>query len=243
MLRTRVIPSLLLKDGGLVKTVRFGSPRYVGDPINAVRIFNDKEVDELVVLDIEATREGRAPDFEWVAAIAGEAFMPIGYGGGITTVEQCRRLVRNGVEKVIINSAGVLRPELLTEAAEAVGSQSVVASIDVKSTLFGSRVVISGGRRKTSLGPVEAAVRAVAYGAGEILLTSVDREGTRKGYDLKLIEEISTAVDVPVVALGGGHPGRRLSESGVCGRQCGRGRQYVCVSGETGCGADHVSCS
>lgn len=204
MLRTRVIPCLLLRGDGLVKTVKFGEPKYVGDPINAVRIFNDKEVDELVFLDIMATRENREPNYELVRSIASEAFMPLGYGGGVTTVEQVNKLYAIGVEKVIINSAAVENPGLISEAAKVGGSQSVVVSIDAKQGLFGRYTVMTrGGSVNTKTNPVDAARRAEEAGAGEILLTSIDRDGTQSGYDLDLIETVTTAVSIPVVACGG----------------------------------------
>ncbi len=203
MFRPRVIPSLLIQDGGLVKTRQFKTARYVGDPINAVKIFNEKEVDELVILDISAARARTSPAFDRIAEIASEAFMPIGYGGGVTSARDCQRLVRLGVEKVIINTAWAERPSLLKEAADAIGGQSVVASIDVRKGLFGPRVVVRGGRKNTRLGVLEAARIAVENGAGEILLTSVDREGTRSGFDEELISQVAGAVDVPLIAQGG----------------------------------------
>lgn len=204
MLRTRVIPCLLLRNGGLVKTVKFESPRYVGDPINAVRIFNQKEVDELIFLDISATAAGRGPNFDLIRDIASEAFMPFGYGGGVSSVDEVRRLVGIGVEKVVLNAAAVHRPELIGEAAEAAGSQSVVVSIDVKKSLLGRyEVVTHNGRRRTGLSPVDWARKAEALGAGEIVVNSVDRDGTMKGFDVALLRQVTAAVGVPVVACGG----------------------------------------
>jgi cyclase len=152
MTRPRVIPILLLSDGGLVKTVRFDRRRYIGDPINAVRIFNDKEVDELVLLDIDATPEGREPHYSEVEEILSEAFMPVGYGGGITGIHQIERLFKLGVEKVILNSVLATKPQLLTEAAQTFGSQSIVASMDVKKDLLGRRRPYThNGRRRLHL--------------------------------------------------------------------------------------------
>lgn len=204
MLRTRVIPCLLLRNGGLVKTVKFGEAKYVGDPINAVKIFNEKEVDELVFLDITATAASRGPNFELIRDIATEAFMPFGYGGGITTIEQVASLVALGVEKVVLNTSVVERPEFIREAANLVGSSSVVVSIDVKRSLLGRyEVVTRNAGRKSGLDPIEWARRAADLGAGEVLLTSVDRDGTQKGYDLALLRQVTEAVSIPVIASGG----------------------------------------
>lgn len=204
MLRTRVIPCLLLRNGGLVKTIKFGSPSYVGDPINAVRIFNQKEVDELMFLDISATATGRGPNFDLVCDIASEAFMPFGYGGGIRSVDDVRTLVGLGVEKVVLNSAAINRPDLISEASKVAGSQSVVVSIDVKRSLLGRyEVVACNASRQTGMDPVEWARTAAARGAGEIVINSVDRDGTMKGYDLALVKSVTNAVDLPVIASGG----------------------------------------
>jgi imidazole glycerol-phosphate synthase subunit HisF len=204
MLRTRVVPCLLLSGPGLVKTRRFRDPRYVGDPINAVKLFNDKEVDELVFLDITATARGSGPPFELLGRIASEAFMPFCYGGGITTVAQVQQLLAMGVEKVSLNTAAHADQRLVTEASQLAGAQSVVVAIDVARDWLGrERVVTDGGRKKLPGDPVATAVRMQEAGAGELLVTSVDREGTGKGYDLDLISRIARAVDIPVVANGG----------------------------------------
>jgi len=204
MLRTRVIPVLLLQESGLVKGQQFKNHKYVGDPINAVKIFNEKEVDELVFLDVSATDENREPDFELIADIASEAFMPFAYGGGVKTVEQVERLFSIGVEKAIINSAAFYNPDLVKDAAKVSGSQSVVVSIDVKKSLFGSyEVYVNNGRAKTKLDPVIYAKQMQDYGVGELIVSSIDREGTGKGYDINLLEMVANAVDVPVVGLGG----------------------------------------
>lgn len=202
MTRARVVPVLLLSAQGLVKTVRFTKPRYLGDPINAVRIFNQKKVDELVLLDIDATPAG-GPDFDRVEDIVSEAFMPVAYGGGITTVEQCATLFRRGVEKVVMNTAAADRPALVAACASRFGAQAVVVSIDARTTWGRYKVFVEGGRRKTGMNPAEAARRAEAAGAGEILLTSIDREGTYGGYDLDLIRDVAAAVGIPVIANGG----------------------------------------
>jgi len=204
MLRTRVIPVLLLKGGGLVKGQQFKNHRYVGDPINAVKIFNEKEVDELVFLDISATKENREPDYELITDIASEAFMPFGYGGGITEVEQIEKLFSLGVEKIIINSTAFHKPQLITAAAKVSGSQSIIVSMDVKKSLFGSyEVYVQNGQVNTKQDPINYAKKMQDLGAGELIICSIDREGTEKGYDLKLLEMVSSAVDIPVVALGG----------------------------------------
>lgn len=204
MLRTRVIPVLLLQEGGLVKGQQFKNHKYVGDPVNAVKIFNEKEVDELVFLDISATDENREPDFDLIADIASEAFMPFAYGGGVKTVGQVERLFSIGVEKAIVNTAAFLNPDMLKEAVKVAGSQSIVVSMDVKKTLFGGyEVYVKNGKTKTKLDPVTYAKQMQDYGVGELIVSSIDREGTGKGYDIKLLEMVSNAVDIPVVGLGG----------------------------------------
>jgi cyclase len=204
MRRVRIIPVLLIDStAGLVKTVKFGRRTYIGDPINAVRIFNDKGVDELVLLDIDATRDGREPNYAVIEEIASEAFMPVAYGGGITNPAQVQRLLRCGLEKVVLSTAAHDKPELVCEAARRSGAQSVVVCIDVKRGLFGSSVVTRGGRSRTKFSPEEAARRAVEAGAGEIIVQSVDRDGTFSGYDEPLLTSIARSVAVPVIALGG----------------------------------------
>lgn len=207
MLHTRVIPCVLLRNGGLVKTVKFKIPRYIGDPINAVRIFNDKEVDEIVFLDIGATPSGTGPNFELLAGIASEAFMPFSYGGGISNIEQIKRLYALGIEKVIINSAVAGNPGLVSEAAALAGSSGVVVSVDVRRHWLGKySVCVSSGQCDLKRDPVEYSKEMVRLGAGEILLNAIDRDGTMDGYDLELIRRVSAAVPVPVVASGGaGH--------------------------------------
>lgn len=200
----RVIPCLLLADGGLVKTRRFSRPRYVGDPINAIRIFNEKSVDELVLLDIEASRLGREPDYDLIARIAGECFMPLCYGGGVRTLEQARRIVACGVEKIAVNSVAIDQPALLGEMARELGSSSVVAAIDVATDWRGRRRVYHPGRRdRTMLDPVAHARAVVAAGAGELFINSVTRDGCYCGYDLKLIRTVAATVRVPIIACGG----------------------------------------
>jgi len=204
MRRTRVIPVLLLHKGGLVKSIKFKNYTYVGDPLNAVKIFNEKEIDEIVVLDIDASAEKRGPDLLKVQEIAGEAFIPLAYGGGITTIEEIKKLFYLGVEKVILNYSAVHNPLLVTRAAGLVGSQSVVVSIDVKKNIFGKyKVHTKNGQEKTNHDPVQFARQMELAGAGEILLNSIDRDGTYSGYDLTLIKDISNAIGIPLVACGG----------------------------------------
>lgn len=204
MIQTRAIPVLLLRGGGLVKTVRFKNPTYLGDPINIVKLFNDKEADELVLLDITATPANRGPRFDLLAQITSECFMPLCYGGGVRTLDDMHALFNLGIEKVAVNSYAVQNPSFITAAAERFGSQSVIVSVDVKRTLFGRyQVVTHGSKRGTGLDPVEFARQAEREGAGELLLNSVDRDGTMEGYDLDLVRRVSHAVSIPVVACGG----------------------------------------
>jgi cyclase len=190
--------------GALVKTVQFKNPTYVGDPVNAVRIFNQKEVDELILIDIAATTERRGIDFDTLEKVTGECFMPICYGGGVASVDEMRRLYALGIEKVSLSSAAVARPSLVSEAAAEFGSQAVVVTIDVKKNLFGKHTVRThGGRVDTKRMPLELAREMEAAGAGEILLYSIDRDGTWSGFDLKLLKEISQAAGIPVIACGG----------------------------------------
>lgn len=205
MLRPRIIPCLLLRDGGLVKTVRFADPKYVGDPLNAVKIFNEKEVDELIVLDIDATACKRDPDYGLIGSLAAECRMPLCYGGGVRTVDQVERIIRLGVEKVALSAAVVATPGLLAEAASRVGRQSIVVVLDVKKAGLFRRyeVFTHNGETATGLDPVEFARRAADLGAGEIVVNAIDRDGTMKGYDLELAERIRQAVDVPMSILGG----------------------------------------
>lgn len=204
MIRPRVIPALLLKGQGLVKTVKFKDPKYLGDPINIVRIFNDKEVDEIVLLDIRATPENRGPQFDVLKNITSEAFIPLAYGGGIRTMEDVRSLLSIGIEKLIINTSSVESPSLIREVADHAGSQAAVVSIDVKQNLLGKyEVFIGGGQMKTGLDPVKHAVEMEKMGAGEILINSIDRDGMMQGYDINLVRQVADAVSIPVVACGG----------------------------------------
>jgi cyclase len=204
MLRTRVIPCLTVEDGRLVKTVKFRKPAYVGDPVNAIKIYNEKEVDELVLLDIRASVEGHPPDLELVAHVADECFMPLAYGGGISRLEEIRKLFELGIEKVIVNTSFARNPDLVREAAETFGSQSVMVGIDVQRSIMGKYTVrTESGRASQKTDPVTWARRAESLGAGEILLTAIDRDGTWSGYDVGLIRKVTEAVGVPVIACGG----------------------------------------
>lgn len=200
----RVIPVLLVSGGYLVKPVRFQGDRYIGDPINAVRIFNEKQVDELVICDIDASVKGTGVNYGLIEEIASEAFMPVSYGGGVSGAEDAQRITGIGIEKVILNSAAVSRPEVVTEISEALGSSSTVVSIDAKRKLTGGWDAFGyRGSKKLGLTPAEWAVQAQRLGAGEILVSSMDRESTFSGYDLKLIASVAGVVTVPVIALGG----------------------------------------
>jgi cyclase len=229
MLRSRVIPVLLLKGRGLYKTVTFKDPKYVGDPINTLRIFCEKEVDEVVVLDIGATPEGRGPAVDVIRDIASECFMPLAYGGGITSVDQVRKFLNLGVEKVVLNTAAVEQPELISRIAAYTGSSSVVVSIDVRRRLLGGyEVYTRGGRQRTELNPVTAARQAEKLGAGEIMINSIDRDGTMQGYDLPLIEQVVSVVGVPVIACGGAGNFEHLRSAIAAGANAaGAGSMFV----------------
>ncbi len=205
MLRPRIIPTLLVHAGGLVKTVEFAQPTYVGDPINAVRIFNEKEVDELIVADIDATVQGRAPDYSLIARLAAECRMPLCYSGGIRSSGEIERIISLGVEKVAIGSAAVLSPDLIPEASRRLGNQSIVVVLDVRKVpRTGSyEVWTHNGTRASGLDPVALARRAEQMGAGEILVNAIDRDGLMVGYDFDLLDQVRAAVSVPLTALGG----------------------------------------
>lgn len=204
MLKTRIIPCLLLKQKGLVKTVKFDKPRYVGDPINAIKIYNEKEAHELVFLDITATKEKRVPTSELVTQISDECLMPLAVGGGIRTMEDVQRLLKAGAEKVVLNTIAVEDPNFVKKAADAFGNQSITVSIDAKKSFFGKyEVFTNSGTRNTKLNPVEFAKEMEQKGAGEIFINSINLDGTREGYDLKLIKMVSDSVTIPVIACGG----------------------------------------
>lgn len=214
MLKTRVMPCLLFYNKGLYKTVKFKNPSYVGDPINAIKIFNEKEVDELIFLDITASMEHREPDYKVISNIATECFMPLCYGGGITKFDQVKRIMEIGVEKVSLNHSAIENPQLITEAARAFGSQAIIVSIDVKKNFWGKYDVMKNrGTKSIGENPVAFAKRMEELGAGEILLTSIDREGTWDGFDIELIKQITSVVNIPVIASGGAGNLRHLEEA------------------------------
>ena len=204
MFRPRVIPILLLKNKGLVKSVKFKNHRYIGDPINAVKIFNDLKADELVFLDILASKENRMMSLDFVRSVGNEANMPFAVGGGIKTIEEIKQVINAGAEKVIINSYAVENPDFIKEASDVFGSSTIVVSIDVKKNLFGKkRIYTQGGEKSTKLDSIAFAKKMAENGAGEIIINSIDQDGTMAGYDLELVEAISSAVTIPVVAAGG----------------------------------------
>tara|TARA_B110000971_G_C20039698_1_gene516968 strand:- start:3171 stop:3929 length:759 start_codon:yes stop_codon:yes gene_type:complete len=204
MLQTRVIPILLIKDGGLYKGVKFKKHKYVGDPINTVKIFNDKEVDELVIIDISVTKENKEIDFDLIKQIAGEAFIPLAYGGGIRSVDDARKLFSLGIEKVILNTEALNNPNLINELSTEFGTQSIVFSLDVKKDFFGiQRVYSNCGTIKVKGNPIEIAVKMEKNGVGEIILNSIDREGIGAGYDLELIKNLSSKLKIPLISQGG----------------------------------------
>lgn len=205
MLRPRIIPCLLMQDGGLVKTVRFKDPKYVGDPINAVKIFNEKEADELIVLDIDATVNGRAPDHRKIANLAAECRMPLCYGGGIHTPDQARAIIALGVEKVAISAAAIEDTSLVTRIAEEIGSQSVVVVLDHKQRMLSKQhdVWTHNGTRNSKRSVLDVAREMEAAGAGEIVINSIDLDGRMKGYDVTLATQLRSHVNIPVTILGG----------------------------------------
>ncbi len=226
MLHPRIIPCLLIRNKGLVKTVNFGPSKYVGDPINAVKIFNEKEVDELIVFDIDATTTGSDPDFATIRKLAAECRMPLCYGGGVKTVAQAKQIIGLGVEKVAISSAVFDDFNLITAIAAEIGSQSVVVVMDVKKTLFGKYVVYTqNGKKSTGRSPVELAQQAERFGAGEIIINSIDLDGQMKGYNLELAVSVREAVNLPMSVLGGAGTladiGELIQACGIIGAAAG----------------------
>jgi cyclase len=200
----RIIPCLLLRDRGFVKTRKFKDPIYLGDCFNTVRLFNEKEADELLILDIDATPTGKPPDFAFLNELSGECFMPAAYGGGIRTMEDMRRLFKAGFEKISLNTEAMRNPTLIRTAAQEFGSQSVIVAIDFRRKMLGRcEVFINGGRQGTGMDPVTVAKRAADMGAGEIFLNSIDRDGMMEGYDLEIMRQVADAISVPLVACGG----------------------------------------
>ncbi|NMM05992.1 AglZ/HisF2 family acetamidino modification protein [Polaromonas sp.] len=228
MLRPRIIPCLLVHEGGLVKTTEFKNPKYVGDPINAVKIFNEKEADELVVLDIDATVNGVEPDYQMIAHLAAECRMPLCYGGGIKTSEQAKRIIGLGVEKIAISAAAIDDPGLVTRVAEEIGRQSVVVVLDVRKTGLLSKdyeVWTHNGTMNRKISAMELARKFEAAGAGEIVINSIDQDGQMKGYDLNLARKLREAVKIPITILGGAgsldHIGALINTCGVVGASAG----------------------
>lgn len=204
MLRPRIIPSLLVHENGLVKTANFKNPKYVGDPINAVKIFNEKEVDELAVFDIDATVLGKEPNYSLIEKLASQSRMPLCYGGGVKTVEQAQKIFSLGIEKIALSSAVLQNPSLITEISDRVGAQSVIVVLDVKKKLLGGyEVYTHNGKKATGINPFKFAEEAQKLGAGEIVINSIDKDGVMKGYDMELISKIREKITVPMTVLGG----------------------------------------
>lgn len=227
MLHPRIIPCLLVHNKGLVKTMKFKDPKYVGDPLNAVRIFNEKEVDELMVVDIDASKYSKEPDYHMIQNLAAECRMPLCYGGGIKTVDQAQRIFSLGVEKIAISSAAVEKPELIREIADRVGNQSVVVVLDVRRKIFGNQyeLMIYNATKETGIDPVVFAKHCESLGAGEIVVNSIDQDGSMKGYDYTLNDKIREAIDIPMTVLGGAgsldNIGELISKYGIIGAAAG----------------------
>jgi cyclase len=204
MLRPRIIPSLLLHDKGLVKTVNFKSPKYVGDPINAVRIFNEKKVDELAFFDIDATVINKEPDYILIGKLANQSRMPLCYGGGVNSVDKAQKIFGLGIEKISLSSAVIQNPHLVTQIAYRVGSQSVIVVLDIKKKLLGGyEIYTHNGKKSTGINPINFAKELEQLGAGEIIINSIDQDGVMKGYDMNLIDKIAEMVSIPLTVLGG----------------------------------------
>jgi imidazole glycerol-phosphate synthase subunit HisF len=227
MLRPRIIPCLLVHNHGLVKTAKFKDPKYVGDPLNAVRIFNEKEVDELMVVDIDATSGGNEPDYSLIQKLAAECRMPLCYGGGIKTADEAQYIFSLGVEKIALSASAIDNPELITEIAQRVGNQSVVVVLDVRKKLFGSKYELftHNGKKSSGQDPIEFAQRCEALGAGELIINSIDRDGTMGGYDHNLIDKIRGAISIPMTILGGAGSladiGLLIKKHGIVGAAAG----------------------
>lgn len=202
--RPRLIPVLLLKDQGLYKTRQFGKDSYVGDPVNTIRIFNDKEVDEIVILDIKAARERTAPNYDLLRDIASECFVPLSYGGGVSDVETVQKLISIGFERIVVNTAAVNNISVIRDMTSRFGSSTIIGGIDVKKTLLGKKIVVTNsGAQKTKLTPLDWVLQLQESGVGEILVTSIDRDGEMTGYDLDLLNTITSKADIPIIACGG----------------------------------------
>lgn len=204
MLRPRIIPSLLIQDNGLVKTINFKNPKYVGDPINAVKIFNEKEVDELAIFDIDATVKGLEPNYSLIERIANQSRMPLCYGGGVKTVEQAQKIFGLGIEKIALSSSVLHTPKLITQIADRVGAQSVIVVLDVKKKLLGGyEVYTHNGKKATGINPFKFIEDAQSLGAGEIIINSIDQDGIMKGFDMSLIDKARERSSLPMTVLGG----------------------------------------
>lgn len=230
MLRPRIIPSLLVHDNGLVKTVNFKNAKYVGDPINAVKIFNEKEVDELAVFDIDATVLNKEPDYALIEKLANQSRMPLCYGGGVKTVEQAQRIFGLGIEKIALSSAVINKPELIMEIADRVGSQSVIVVLDVKKKLLGGyEVYTHNGKKSSGINPFKFIEEAEKLGAGEIIINSIDQDGVMKGYDMNLIDKVREKISLPITVLGGAGSlddiGKVINKHGIIG--VGAGSLFV----------------
>lgn len=226
MLQPRIIPTLLIHEKGLVKSTKFKDYKYVGDPINAVKIFNEKEVDEIIIVDIDASVNGNEPDYRLIEKLAYECRMPLCYGGGIKTAKQAQRIFALGVEKISISSIAVENPEIITEIANVVGNQSVVVVLDVKKKFFGGyEIYTHNGTKKTGIDPVEFVQKIEKLGAGEIVINSIDNDGTMKGYDLNLLDLIRDKISLPLTVLGGAgnmnHIGEVIAKHGIIGVAAG----------------------
>lgn len=203
MLKPRIIPILLVSDGGLVKTVRFSDPKYVGDPVNAVKIFNEKNVDELVLIDIDATIKNLEPNYKLIERVAIESRMPLCYGGGIKTLDQAKKIISLGVEKVAISSEAISNPNLISQIARFLGSQSIAVVLDVRQIDSQFYVFTNNGSKNTNINAIDMAAKIRDSGAGELIINSIDRDGTMVGYDLDLISEVHSMVQIPMTAIGG----------------------------------------
>ena len=227
MLYPRIIPTLLIHKKGLVKTVKFKDAKYVGDPINAVKIFNEKEVDEIIILDIDASANNNEPDYKLIESLAFECRMPLCYGGGIKTAEQAQRIFSLGVEKIAISSVAIENPQIISEMAARVGNQSVVVVFDVKKKSFSSNydIYIHNGTKNTKQNPVELAVEMQKLGAGELVINSIDNDGLMKGYDFNLIRKIREMISIPITVMGGAGTyediGEVIKEHGIIGDAAG----------------------
>lgn len=231
MLDPRIIPCLLIQNKGLVKTVKFSSPKYVGDPLNAVKIFNEKSVDELIVLDIDATAKSKEPNYNMISNFAMECRMPLCYGGGVKNKDQAIRIFQLGVEKIAFSSVAIENPKIISEIANIVGNQSVVVVLDVKKKRFTNKyeLLTHNGTKNTTLNPVDMAKKVEAQGCGEIVINSITNDGMMVGYDYKIIDEIRKAVSIPITVLGGAgsleHIGEMISKYGIIG--VGAGSLFV----------------